>query len=418
MIEQNPFTSKTFTKIWATHFNNSRPLYSFGFIKKLKFFKHSFLPIYINTGKNLTKGISYNLNKNNSTNDFKNKTFLIFDVPQYFKTPGDNAEIKNLNLKKVKQYPGFAIKLDNYNDLASYLKATFSKSSNQKLRRYSRRLEHCFNISSKMLIGTIDKAEYDHVFSHFHELLTKRFDDKKTTNNNLNPSEWQFYREVAYPLILEKQAALHVIYNNQTPISVRLLYFSESIIFDAITVFDIDYTKFHIGKISIMKMLEWSFNSSYSIFDFSKGFFDYKESWSDTKYDFEYHIYYDRKSLVANILATTLSNFYKVKQVLREKEVNKKLHNLSFLLKNQKHNSTAQNIEEIDEGTINYNENMLVEIDFLKREYLFLRKPVFDFLFLSSEHLSNLRTYKINTLKKDYFLLQTPNKTCIIGTTD
>ena len=64
-----------------------------------------------------------------------------------------------------------------------------------------------------MFYGAIEKVEYDHIFEHFKFLLTKRFDDKQITNNNLDPAEWEFYKEVVYPLILEKKASLYVIYN-------------------------------------------------------------------------------------------------------------------------------------------------------------------------------------------------------------
>jgi hypothetical protein len=245
-----------------------------------------------------------------------------------------------------------------------------------------------------MFMGKIDKAEYDFVFNHFKTLLTKRFEDKQITNNNLNPEEWQFYQDVVYPLILENKAALHVIYNEDTPISVRLLYFSDAIIFDAMTVFDIDYAKFHLGKISIMKMLEWSFNSPYEVFDFSKGYFDYKESWSDLKYDFEYHIYYNTKSLTATLLANTLAVVFKTKQYLRDKNINEKVHQLTFAL-NKKSKKAQINIEELSIEEHPYEQEMLREIK-LDKQLAFLNKPVFDFLFLNSMHFNDLKIYKLH----------------------
>lgn len=341
----------------------------------------------------------------NSLNEIKSNVFLIYDVPKYF---GSDTNIAGKNIKsiKIKQYPGFLINLDKHNDFNDYFKSTFSKSSIQKLNRYHRRLETCFDIKEKMLMGSdVEKAEYEFVFNHFNALLTKRFEDKQVTNNNLNPKEWLFYKDVAYPLLLNEKAALHVIYNNETPISVRLLYFSESVIFDAITVFDIDYTKFHIGKISIMKMLQWTYKSNYKTFDFSKGYFDYKESWSNMKYDFEYHIYYDYTSITSNIIASSLSCFLTLKQYLREKELNNKLHKFSFLLRNKKPNAIINNLTEINEETISYDESMLAEIDIHETNYSFLKKHVNDFLFLNSEHFNNVKVFNINTIK-DVFLIK------------
>ncbi|MCB0438195.1 MAG: GNAT family N-acetyltransferase, partial [Mangrovimonas sp.] len=212
------------------------------------------MPLYVNAGSTLTKGVSYELFTEEPTDSLKNKALLIFDVPRYFKL--EVGASKKLGLLKVRQYPGYLIQLNDFTDLNDYLSKTFSKSSNQKFKRYQQRLEQCFTIDYKVYHGAISKEAYEHVFNSFYRLLTKRFDDKQTVNNNLFDHEWNFYHDVVYQMILEKKASLYVIYSDQKPISVRLNYYSDEIIFDAITVFDIDYSKFHLGKISIMKVLE------------------------------------------------------------------------------------------------------------------------------------------------------------------
>lgn len=413
LIHNNPFISHTFTKIWESRFSKTRLLKTFSFIKGLNFFKHPILPFYTNVGKNLTKGISYSLDDTTSK-DFKNKTLLIYDVPQYFEIQ-TTTTLKKIKLKKIQQYPGYLINLKKHTNFNNYLKNTFSKSSIQKLNRYKKRLESCFNIEEKMLIGNIDKSEYDTVFNHFKHLLTKRFNDKQITNNNLNPDEWAFYYEVAYPILLENKAALHVIYNNNIPISVRLLYFSDTIIFDAITVFDIDYSKFHIGKVSIMKVLEWSFNNNYEYFDFSKGYFDYKESWSDLKYHFEYHIYYDAKSIIATILATSSATFFKLKQYLRDNQLDKKLHQLTFLLKKEKP-SNSETLKQIQPNQVTFTEAMLNKINLDDINYMFLKKYAYAFLFLTSEHIDNLKVFKFNDANQNtYYLFKGKNNQEVIS---
>lgn len=331
MIKQNPFLSDNFINIWCKHFNSNSKTYNFDSLKGLSFFKFKFFPIYINIGKNLTKGMSYQISSDSSADSsLKNKVCLVYDVPQYFDT---NLSTKNIKSKKIEQYPGFLITLENYNDFETYFATTFSKKTISRLRSYNRQLERHFSISYKMFYGSISKKEYDNLFVHFNRLLTKRFNNKKETNNNLNPNEWNFYYDVVYPLILEKKASLFVIYNEEKPIAIRLNYFSEDIIFDAIPVFDIEYSKFHLGKISIMKMLEWSFENNFKVYDFSKGFYDYKAKWSDKTYNFEYHLLYDSSSIWASLIATSLLVFYKLKQYLRDKNINQKLHKLLFKLK-------------------------------------------------------------------------------------
>lgn len=392
MVKSNPFFSSIFINIWHKHFNTKKLIYGFEFIKNIAFYKPTSLPLFINSGKNLTKGVSYSLDNKSAKTDFKSKCFLIYDVPEFFNVK-TNSNTKNLKLKKAKQYPGFLINLNKHENFNTYFKSTFSKSSVQKFRRYNRRLEHCFSITYKMYYGEIDKKEYDFVFSYFNKLLTKRFDDKQTVNNNLNPEEWNFYYDVVYPLILEKKASLFVIYNDGIPITVRLNYFSEDIIFDAITVFDIDYSKFHIGKISIMKILEWAFDNNFNTFDFTKGYFDYKKKWGDLKYNFEYHIYYDSKSVITTLIANYLHSYFKLKQYLREKEINTRLHKALFFLKNNKsNNANIYNIKPINNSDIEAKDTK--EVDIKSTENTFLRRIVFDYLYTSSENLKHVKLYK------------------------
>ena len=398
MIENNPFTSDIFKKIWCAQFLKHKSSLSFNFITTIAFYKPTFLSLYINIGKNLTKGISYVLNADEAIKDFKNKVYLIYDVPNYFNLT-TSIKQKRLGLLKVKQYPGFGVQLENFTDLKNYLATTFSKSSLQKLNRYQRRLEQCFDIDYKMFYGAIEKVEYDHIFEHFKFLLTKRFDDKQITNNNLDPAEWEFYKEVVYPLILEKKASLYVIYNKQTPISIRLSYYNDNISFDAITTFDIDYAKFHLGKISILKILEWSFEKELKFFDFSKGYFDYKESWGTIKYDFEYHIYYDKKSFAATVLANSIAFLFKTKQFLRDKKLNEKLHQFTYLFKN-KTSSLYPTIKDLSEEQYVINEQNLEEVT-LNGDLSYLKKHRNDFLFLSSAHLNQVKVYKVIDANKN-----------------
>ena len=90
----NPFTSKQFTQIWLKHFHNSKLSHKFDSINHVEFIKTGWLNYYVNVGKNLTKGIYYVINESKS--DFRNKTFLIYDVPEYFDVPdvSENSRLK------------------------------------------------------------------------------------------------------------------------------------------------------------------------------------------------------------------------------------------------------------------------------------------------------------------------------------
>lgn len=399
-ILSNPFASKTFTSIWLKHFNKENPYFTFKGFQGITFVKSRWFPLFVNVGKTHTKGVSYTLIGQEQV-DLKNKVLLIYDIPSFFDLNLPTLD-EAFKLNTVKQYPGFLINLNKYKDLADYLSLSFSKSSRYKLNKYKKRLEDSFDISYKMYFGEISKVEYDTVFEHFKNLLEKRFADKGITNNNLNPKEWDFYHEVAFPMILEKKASLFVIYEGDTPIGVTLNYFSESVLFDAITVFDIDYEKFHLGSVTIMKLIEWSLENNIKIFDFSKGYFDYKKRWANEEYDFEYHLYYDSKSIQAKLIAWIILKFFSLKQLLREKKLNDKLHKLSFLLKRKKDENTPKIKYEFSNFDQRTGELELVDIDFKKAPHSFLLPVVFDFLYLNNDE--ELKYIRVQQFKLDQSL--------------
>ncbi|WP_420600860.1 GNAT family N-acetyltransferase [Flagellimonas sp.] len=401
-MNNNPFSSNTFISVWSKHFSANKPLTSFDFITDLFFVKHPFLPVYTNVGKTHTKGIDYHLSSQN-TKDYKKKVCLIYDAPTYF-----NIEIKTdsttLKVHRIKQYPGFLISLNDFNGFDDYFTTTFRKSSRYKLKKYKRKLELCFDIQYKMLFGDISKEEYDSVFGYFKELLEKRFAYKKVTNNNLDNKEWSFYLDVAYPMILEKKASLFVIYANSVPIGVTLNYFSDSILFDAITVFDMDYSKFHLGSVTIMKLIEWCFENNIETFDFSKGYFDYKKRWATKTYPFEYHIYYDSESMISKTIAYGIKSFYTLKQSLRDRNINEKLHKLTFWCRNLINPDDSRITYEFksvkDEVSMESADRINIDLP----ENQFLKPMVFDFLYVENESFSQLKLYRLENKTKSYLL--------------
>ncbi len=368
------------------------------------------MPLYTNVGKTLTKGISYHLDAEKSK-DYKKKAFLIYDVPSYFEVITDTYDTQ-LGFYRSKQYPGFLIDLKSFKTTNDYLAAAFSKSSRYKLKKYKKRFEASFEARYVMYRGEMNRETYDFIFQSFRDLLEKRFDDKQITNNNLNPKEWQFYHEVTYPMLLENKASLFVIYNGDIPIGVTLNFFSEDILFDAITVFDIDYAKFHLGSITIMALLEWCLESNMKIFDFSKGYFDYKTRWATTTYDFEYHIYYDTKSIRAKTIAYVLKKFFDIKQKLREKNLNDRLHRMTYRFKNTTpkllQNRSYSFVEIGDDKPI----DTAHEIALYAPENRDVRLLVFEYLYLNDGHYQDIKVYKSD--KTDEYCLVCKTKQVLV----
>ncbi len=403
MKKQNPFLSDNFKTVWLKHFfTQNTSVKAFNYFKDLEFIKSSKALTYVNIGKTHTKGIGYAI-EHTDNSDLNNKTFLIFDVPTYFEVDTTKLGHK-IKLLKSKQYPGFLIETGKYDSLNAYMLEHFSKNSRNKNKKYKRRLEESFNISYKMFFGDISKTEYDFVFIQFKSLLEKRFEDKQVTNNNLDEKEWAFYYDVAYALIIEKKASLYVIYDNEKPIGVTLSYFSEDTLFDAITVFDIDYFKFHLGSVTIMKLIEWCIANNIKILDFSKGYFEYKTRWCTLSYNFEYHIYYDGTSIKSKIIASSLKQIYDFKQRLREKNINERLHKLTYKLRHKAQNKTAKvsyNFTEVDLAEIDRDSQ---PINFELAENKALKLMVFEFLYLYLENCNDIKLFNYNNLDNSYFI--------------
>jgi hypothetical protein len=320
--------------IWSKHFDHAAQGIRFSFIKNLLFLKYKYLPIYFNYGKTHTKGISYTIDNSNIP-DLKGKALLIYDVPTYFQiNPGFKSD--SLKLHKIKQYPGFLINLESFKCISECINATFKGKSRNKIKRDKKRLENSFDIKYEMYYGKTSKEEYDTIFESFKILLEKRFQKKGVYNNNLDPEEWKFYHEVAYPMILEKKACLFVVRERNRPISIMLNFLSEDSLYQFIMAFDVDYAKFNVGTTSLMKLIEWCLEKEIKIFDFSKGYFDFKKRWSSLEYRFEYHVLYDKKSFQSIIIAFYLKKYFMLKQFLRDKKINELIHSLRFNSKNKK----------------------------------------------------------------------------------
>ena len=160
-------------------------------------------------------------------------------------------------------------------------------------------------------------------------MIKKRFHSLGLHNNIVAKKEYYF--DLIYKMILDREAAIAVVYDKSTPIGISVSFVSDNILFFAITTFDTDYIKFSVGHILIMKLLDWSINNGINIFDFSKGEYDYKTSWMNRSYNYECHILYDSNSLKSILTAFITQFYFKFKQFLRDKKVNYLYSKLKFL---------------------------------------------------------------------------------------
>lgn len=388
----NPFTSSTFKAIWLKHFKSQKDEIEFKFIAPVTFYKHWIFPFYINIGKNLTKGVDYNLNY--KAEDYKGKVCLVYDVPEYFKTADIDDSKTSLRCKKNFQYKGFALDLNDFPSQEEYIASRISSKNRRGYRSRLKRLEECFDIKYHFLYGAMDEGVFDTVFRQFHELLSKRFSEKEVNYHHLQSKKWKFYTELVNTMIIEKKASIFVIYNGKKPIGITLSFHSDDIAFVTITVFDPDYYKFNVGKTLLVKLLDWCYDKNVKIMDLSKGEFDFKYEWCNLVYDFEYHIIYDSTSLMARAMASLLDAYFNLKTYLRKKKVNDWYRKQLFKLKSRSTDTvdfTKLCIEYVDCFKV---DESCQELNMTKDTNEHFKKFLYSFLFLNPEPEHNVKVYK------------------------
>ena len=404
-MQANPFTSHTYTSIWNKYFGITKT-HNLRGLKNLSFFKVKYLPLFVNIGKNLTKGMSYNFDKDYQFPQIGNKVYLIHDVPEYFNL--ETHQHPRFKIKRVRQYKGFLADLEGFNSLEEFMSSRYNSKARYKYRRNIKRLESCFDIKYENYFGAISKEEYQKLFDVFLELLEKRFSKKREKYDQL--SHWKFYKALIYQMILEKKASLFVIKHHETPISIMMNFHSNDTVFNAIPVFDIAYAKFTLGYTNIMKVIEWCIANNIRFFDFSKGDYDYKARWGNKAYNFEYHIMYNPKSVISNVLAFGIEKYFALKQIMREKDFNKLYHNTIYRLnpKSKKEKNIRIEVSEIDKIDTRKTSNSIEKTIIKSIEYVELREIIYNNLFENKVHINNVALYPLKD--ENNFYLELENK--------
>lgn len=389
---KNPFSSNTFKAVWLKHFNADKPELITHVIKPVSFYKHAFMPCYINVGNKLTNGLNYELNTNST--DYNGRVFLVRDIPSY-QEDCVLEKTSSLKLKKVFQYEGYITRVGNYESLDTYLNTIYKSNTRSKLRRNISRLEANFTVDYTMYHDAISKGDFDVVFDSFYRLFEKRYTNKGEPCGELEPSLWAFYTELAFKMINEGTASLFVIYCDSKPIGITFSYHFDTILVEALTVFDIDFYRYNIGHTTIFKMLEWSFKNGIKIFDYTQGDFDYKKRWSDDRYQTSYHILYDSKSIKSRLTASLLEKYFNFKREFRDHNYSAKVHSLKHQLiggtKNKAILLDAYKVEVVKDDSVL--EDLKRPIDIDSDLYVSQRKALYDYLYMNPEPAKNLDIY-------------------------
>ena len=320
-----------------------------------------------------------------------NKIKMVYDIPLYLKV---NKKDLNpfLGFKSVIQHKGYCIDLNGYNNIESYLKDRFSRSSRQLLRAGKKRLETCFDITYKMYFGAIEKQHYDTLFNRFYKMLKLRAEEKGINNRNLNL--WPLYTDRVYNMILNKEASLFVIYDGNEVINISLNMHIKNSVFLFITTYNIDYSKFRIGHTNWMMQLDWFIKNKVKTIDFSKGNIAYKKRWANTEYDFEYHLFYRNTSLIIKIKVFWLLKKLQLKQILRNRNINTYYYAVLGWFHGNNKRLKKPNYQLVSLNQLPEKTELRPVLFRINSDYLFLNRIIYTYLYLSQVHVDDLKVYK------------------------
>ena len=338
---------------------------------------------------------------NTSTIEIKkydDSSYKIFDFqlfPNYLKPIFQD----NLSFKKVNIKPGFAIDLRNYSsfeEFYNHYKSSFRKVINRSVKR----LDKCFDTHYKMFYGNINKEDYLNLMGRLHEMIKNRFQERDGRNKVLE--NWDYYLKFAFHSINTSKASLFVIYSSTEPIEISLNFHHENIMYSSISSYDLDYGKFSLGNIEIYKQVEWCFKNNIAFFDMGYGDFDYKRRWSNHTYNFEAHIVSENRNFISYLYTVFVKQKIRLTNYLIQNKINDKIYNLIDIVKRKKSIETPKDTYEFIEPQPT--NALLNTIDITDNNYAFLKKPIFDFLYKSSEHINDISVSEFEDEHKTYII--------------
>lgn len=398
--KDSPYSTKLFLEKWKYHFDKNNEQVGYKALKGVRLIKNGIWSTYKNTTSNLTLQHCYEY-LNEFQKDLYNKIVMVYDVPDYFQVSDyDFTKTDRIQIKKIKEYNGYLIDLKTSIGLDDYLKTNFNSKNRSQFRSYFKKLENSFSISYKMFHGDMDKEEYDFLIQEFFQLSVRSFDYRKIKNRKLLPNNFGFLKDVFYDMILDKKACIFVIFDGNKPIGICLNYTSKNILFGDSTVYDLDYSKFNIGILMLIKQIEWCFENKINKYDFSKGHFPYKEKWCNVIYSFEHHIIYDSSKIIIRLKVFLIKMLLDLKQYLREHPFRKHLTTKIFATKRKK----IENYQIISPIMVEQKNLKLIILS----EYPIIRMAVNDFLFSNPDKKNTLKIYLVES-EENIFLIKGEN---------
>jgi hypothetical protein len=325
--------------------------------------------------------------------------YAIALIPEYFKPVLKNHRTF---VEKTGQQNnlGYAILIKNIINTDSYLKTQF-KSNSKNIKRGLTRLESCFNIRYEMFYGNMTKEQYLFIMGSLKEMLIQRFIQREDENQKLK--EWNIILENTLKQILKKEASLYVIYDDDKPIDISLNYHYHKIIFSAISSYDIDYHKFGIGHVEIIKLIQWSLKEQYNVLELGYGDLEFKRRWCNHIYKFKYQVIYNQDVFLMPVIAKFHLYKLSLKEYLKTKKIDVLFKRVTSSMSKK---TSSENDLSYEKITITDMDSLgdIVKVDLENENNRFLKRILYEFLYATVEHKNNTSIFEISKFPNSYLI--------------
>ena len=315
---------------------------------------------------------------------------LAFDAPKMI--------LKTIPQKKIM---GFAIEIPYRTDFETFFKQKYSKRFRSNIKRFVNRFESCFNVNYLMFYGVISKKEYEHYMLCLKKMLRARFNEKGEENRVIN--QWEYYYDSTYELIKSKKCSLFVIQANNEVVHVCVNRHQNKIINISIPSYDICYSKFSLGNISIYKILEWAVERNYEFIDMEYGAYDYKRRWSNRIYHFDHHLFYPSRKGLGYLLGKIEFLKLKTKNLLKYLRVDVLIKSIKQIRRSSAKTPFSapyqhKIIELVDKKTMK-------ALDFHKLDNTIVKRTILDIIFSKKLALSEIEIFVDSKKQNVYYLV-------------
>lgn len=177
--------------------------------------------------------------------------------------------------------------VDVNQDFESLFTTQVKKSKRRtELRKFANKVEVVGKVEMLNIDDTESWNNHKKLIPGIYKIHRERFKDIYIPNDLCLHKNEAYYTELFESLVAKNKALLSILTVDDVPVSFLYTVISDGIVMDWMPAFDPAFSKYSLGTVHLMKLLEYLCqHPRYRILDFSKGAAVYKARWAKNKTD-------------------------------------------------------------------------------------------------------------------------------------